>query len=185
MKIILAVIFATISSVAAFSQEPARNVLHGTVEQENAISGGKVAPQVKVFLTYAGKTKSGWYCWFQASKPYSQFYCGPSYQPTGWIQVGAAIGLETGKKPLKGAMFVWTGKGKFSNLLVLEKGSAALWYRNQASFKASKSLTVSIASQRYQGAGPRVDIVIPKTNFSVGGEYLSTRTAKFGFKYSF
>ncbi len=185
MKIIIVIVFAIIFVAPIYGQDSvSKNAFHGTIEQENTVTGGKVTPQVKANITYGGKGKTGVYCWIQASKPYSQVYCGPTFQPKNWIQVGIAAGLETGKKPVKGAGFIWTGKGRFSNLLVLEKGST-FWYRNEASFKASKVLTVSIVSQRYQGTGPRMELAIPKTRLSVGGEYLSTQTAKFGVKYSF
>lgn len=186
MKTIILIVFATLCSGIVYGQDSAQaNSLHGTLEQENTVSGGKVTPQLKVYATYGGKTKTGAYCWIQISKPYSQFYCGPTFQLKNWIQVGVALGLETGKKPVKGAGFVWAGKGRFSNLLVLEKGST-FWYRNQGSFKANKVLTVSVASQRYEGTGPRIDLAIPKTRLTVGGEYLfSTQTAKFGLKYDF
>lgn len=185
MKIIIAMVFAIICSAQVYGQDSAsKNAFHGTIEQENTINGGKVIPQIKANVTYGGKGKIGGYCWIQTRRPYSQVYCGPTFQPKNWIQVGVAVGLETGKKPVKGAGFIWTGKGRFSNLLVLEKGST-LWYRNQISFKANKVLTLSVVSQRYQGIGPRVELAIPKTRLSVGGEYLSTQTAKFGVKYSF
>lgn len=186
MKIILAVIFAIACSISVYGQDTtSTNSLGGTVMVENTITDGKISPQIKANVTYGGKGKIGGYCWIQSSRSYSQVYCGPTIQPKGWIQVGVAMGFETGKKPFKGAGFIWVGKGKFSNLLVLEKGSGELWYRNQAGYKLNKILTLSVASQRYQGTGPRMDFAIPKTRLTVGGEYLSTRTAKFGVAYSF
>jgi hypothetical protein len=186
MKIILIVIFATLSLVSTYGQSTSKNVLKGTIEEENTVRDGEITPQVKVSLSYGGKTKTGGYCWFQISKSYSQTYCGGTYQPKNWIQVGLAGGVETGAKTLKGAGFVWVGKGRFSNLLVIEKGGTGTWYRNQTDVKVGKSLAVSLASQKGQGTGVRAEFAIPKTRVAAGGEYLfSTRTAKFGLTYSF
>lgn len=188
MKFIFVLLAATCFVVSVYGQDPAptTNTWKGDVEQEIEVVDGEVTPQLKIFLTYGGKTKAGLYCWFQASKPYSQIYCGPTYQPKEWLQVGAAVGLETAKRPVKAAVFIWTGKGKFSNLLILEKGSYELWYRNQFGYQVSKNLNLSLASQRFQGTGPRVEYSVPKTNFKVGGEYnISSRTAKFGVTFSF
>lgn len=185
MKIILAVIFAAACAGIAFGQSQ-KNVLHGTIEEENTTESGELEPRVKVFVSYGGKTNTGWYCWGQLSLAYSQAYCGVTHQPKNWLQFGVAVGVETAKKPLKGAGFVRVEKGKFSNLLVLEKGAGPLWYRNQADFKSGKHLTLSLASERYVGTGFRAEYAIPGSRFSVGGEYLfSSRTARFGAKYSF
>lgn len=168
------------------AQDTPKNSLHGYVEVETEVANAKATPQIKTYLTFAGKSKTGLYCWAQTSRTYSQVYCGPTYSPKSWLQVGGAVGVETAKNPFRSAAFVWIGKGKFSNLLVVEKGGSGSWYRNLASFQVQKNFTLSVSTQRFSGTGPRADFSIPKTNFSVGGEYhFSTQTARFGVRYSF
>ncbi len=181
--IILVIIIFLISIFQAKGQTSAK--LHGNVEQDNQISDGHVTPQVKSYLSYDFTKKVGGYCWLQTSKNFSQAYCGPTFSPKGFIQVGVALGAQTGKKTLRSGAFVWVGKGKFSNTFILET-SGGTWCRNLTSLKASKTFTVMLVGERYKGFGPRLDVQIPKTKLSVGGEFFpSNRVARFGFRYNF
>ncbi|QQS23285.1 hypothetical protein IPM19_01830 [bacterium] len=178
---VVVALFVCVASVR--SQEAPKNSFHGYVEPEVDSTG---TARVKAFVTYGGKTKLGAYCWGQTSEGYSQVYCGPTYSFSKGVQVGVAVGAETVKNSLRKAGFIWTGKGRFANLLVVESGGSGHWYRNQASYQASKAVSLSITSQRFSGTGPRVDVTLPKTSLSVGGEYhFATQTSRFGVRYSF
>lgn len=163
----------------------AQRNLHWYVEQDNTISNRIVSPQVKSYVSYDFTKKVGGYCWLQTSKGFSQVYCGPTFSPKAFVQVGVAIGAQTGRKNMRIGSFVWVGKGKFSNTFLLET-SGGTWFRNLASYQASKTFTVSLVIQRYNGIGTRLDVRIPKTKLSVGGEvYPPSRVARFGVRYSF
>lgn len=184
MKTIILVILVLLIAIFQAKGQTLGN-LHGNVEQENQISNGMLTPQVKSYLSYDFTKKVGAYCWLQTSKGYSQIYCGPTFSPKGFIQVGVAMGAQTGKKTLRIGSFVWVGKGKFSNTFILET-SGGNWCRNLTGYKASKTFTLTLVGERYKGFGPRLDVQIPKTKLSVGGEvFPSSRVARFGFRYSF
>ncbi len=174
--------------ITGVSQDTPKNQLHGDVEFETEIRNGQATPQVKTYITYGGKGKLGAYCWIQNSKAYNQAYCGPTVQLKSWLQVGAAIGVQTGAKRLQAATFVWVGKpiqGKFvSNLFILEKGG--LWYRNVTSVQINKRFTASLVKQRYSGIGPRLDIKLAH-GLSAGVEvnFDKNVTSKVALKYSF
>lgn len=172
----------------SYAQDTPNNRLHGDVEFETEVHSGEVTPQVKTFLTYGGKGKLGAYCWIQNSKAYNQAYCGPTYAPKSWLQVGVAVGVQTGPKRFQAAAFVWVGKpvkGKMvQNLFIFEKGGH--WYRNVTSVEINKRFTASLVTQRYSGTGPRLDIKLAK-GFSAGIEinFDKSTTSKVGLKYSF
>lgn len=182
--VVVVVLFVVMST---FAQTAPKNAWHGSVTSEVETTGNNDATaQVKAFITYGGKTKVGSFCWIQVGTEYYQVYCGATYSPKKWAQLGAAVGFEKDKNPLRAGTFLWLGKGKLSNLLVVEAGGSGVWYRNVSSYQAHKNLTLSVSSQRYSGTGGRVDFRIPKTPFKIGGEYhLATRTARFGVEYSF
>jgi hypothetical protein len=169
-----------------FGQNPAKNVLHVSVTSEVATTNGDATPQVKTLISYGGKTKVGSFCWIQVGIKYYQTYCGATYTPAKWAQLGAAVGFEKDKNPFRVGTFLWLGKGRFSNLLVVEAGGSGEWHRNVASYQAHKNVSLSVTLQRFAGVGARVDITIPKTHFKIGGEHhLATRISRFSVEYSF
>jgi hypothetical protein len=173
----------------AFGQDSAaKNQLHGFVEQETVVSNGKATPQVKTNITYGGKGKVGAYCFAQTSRHFSQVYCGVTDSPKKWLEVGVAIGAHTGLNPFQAAGFIWTGapvgKKFVQNLLLVEK--AGKWYRDVFGVKLNDRFTVSLASQRYRGTGPRGDIKITN-RLSLGAEVNFSKSSSFifGTRYSF
>ncbi len=183
---VLFVIMVSAQDNSSASSKKKNNFQGSTIEFELENASGELSPQVKIYLTYKGKNKLGFYCWGQASRSYSQVYCGPTYSPKGWFQVGFGAGLETAKKPVRSGGFVWTGKGRFSNLLVIEKGGSGLWYRNVSSAQVGKNVTLSFVTQRFSGTGGRIDLVVPTTKLSLSAEYqIPTSTSRFGVRYNF
>ncbi len=177
-------------TLLTFGQEGTtpRNQLHGEVEFEIEVRNGNVRPQVKTYLTYGGKNRFGVYCWIQNSKSYNQAYCGPKVAMKPWLEVGVAVGVQTGPKRFQAGAFVWAGKpikGKMvSNLFVIEKGGT--WYRNVTSVQINKLVKVSLVKQRYQGIGGRLDFTLGRGfSTSVESLYDKTSVTKVGMKYSF
>ncbi len=176
-------------SVMSVAQDtPKSNTLHFDAEVETELNQGKLAPQFKGYLTYGGKTKLGAYCWVQVTRSWRQAYCGPTFQLKSWIQVGAAVGVQSGSQRFQAGAFVWLGhsiKGKFvQNLLVVEKAGA--WHRNVTTVSVNNKVDLSFVEQRYRGVGPRLDYKLTN-KLSVGAELKSAKkpTLAFGFKYKF
>lgn len=183
-NLIIALIVALLFVVATAGQETPKNSFAGSYVESEVDNTG--VAQVKAFITYGGKKKLGAYCWAQTSEGYSQVYCGPTYSINKSVQVGVAVGAETASPAIRVAGFIYVGKGKFSNLLVVEKGGSGTWGRNQASYQAHKNLSLSITTQRFSGTGPRIDVAIPKTNLSIGAEHhFATQTSRFSVRYNF
>lgn len=171
--------------ITSYAQETQKNELHADVEYETAVSkDGRAESQVKTNLTYGGKRKAGLYCWIQFAKGWQQVYCGPTYKVRPWMQAGFAVGMKTGSDRFQYGGFIWAGrslKGKFvSNLFLYEKGN---WYRNVSSVKLNDRVTLSLATQRYSGTGPRIDYRL-SDNVSVGVEsnFSKSSNVKFSFK---
>lgn len=187
-KTIIMIVVLVCGFVAINAQDTAKNRLHGVVEVESEVTSFGVTPQVKTLLNYGGKSKVGAYCWIQNSKSYNQFYCGPTYSIKFWIQVGGAVGMQTGGKTLQLGAFVWAGHnvgGKFvHNLFIIEKGGT--WYRNETMVAVTKRYSAGIATQKFKGTGPRFEAKLNK-NFTAGAELrFGERTnLTFGLKYSF
>lgn len=188
VKLLVALVLSF--TVMTFGQtETPKNQLHGYVEFESEVSAsGNVNPMVKTYLTYGGKSKAGLYCWIQNSKSFNQVYCGPTYSPKSWLQVGGAVGVQTGSSRLQLGAFVWAGrsvKGRFvQNLFLIEKGGK--WYRNQTSVDVTKRITLALATQKFRGTGPRLEVKLNK-NFTAGAEvnFGKSTSTMLALKYSF
>ncbi len=174
------------------AQEAKKNVLGGSVYVETTLKNRVWTPELQVYLTYAGKSKLGSFCWIQANKGYHQFYCGPSYDVRSWISVAAGLGAETGSKnPFKFGGSVWTGNSKVQNLFIVEKGlgskSSGLWLRDQFTVKVTNKTSVCVAHQSFQGTGGCVEQSISK-KVMLRGEVLLNQTSpivKVGVKFKF
>lgn len=180
-NILVSLTLSLVLVVGVIGQEPKKNVFSASVDTEVSVQSGVWVPQLKAYLTYAGKSKLGSFCWVQISEGYQQFYCGPTYSFADWISVAVGLGAETGSQnPFKAAGSVWVGRGDFSNLLVLEKGlgnkSSALWFRNEAKWQATEKLSLCIATQRYKGTGPCAEYGVTK-KVSIKAEMLFSERA--------
>lgn len=177
MKSFVTLIFIALFSVVASAQEDAP--VSGYAETQTIASrDGFPSHQVNLYLTKPVTKKVSLYLWGQTSRSYSQVYAGAAYSIKSWIQVGAALGVEQAKKPLRGAGFVWIGKGRFSNLTIAETGGSGQWFVNTTNFQASKKFKATLKVQRFLGAGPEVEVK-PFKNFAVyGGVYRDLETKR-------
>lgn len=186
-KTMLVVLVLGLGFAAMGQDPPAKNELHGFVEQEcQVLPSGKVECQIKSNWTYDGKTPFGFYVFSQDKKGFHQVYGGPTWSPKRGLQFGVAAGVKTGSQHLQLAGFAYAGhnlRGKyFSNLLLVERG----WYRNETSVKLNDRLSLSLASQRFRGTGPRADYRLTK-HISAGAEFNFGKSTNFmfGLKYKF
>ena len=194
MKNIIAIFLCAIviasASAQVFSQEKEKTV-SGFCESETTVSqDAKPNHQLNCYVTKKLTEKWGLYGWGQTSRSYSQAYGGVTFSPTTWAQVGLAAGVEQAKKKGRIAGFVWTGKKKVSNLLIVETGGSGTWFKETLSYQATKRVAVSFVSQRFLATtGFGVDVSLGKgfTAYAIGGrdlEFQKTRGA-FGIRKTF
>ena len=180
-------LFIAASSEAYAQESPA---VSGWVDLEGESKGADQSAQVASLINFAGNGKVGAYIWAQSGPGYHQIYGGPTISPKTWLQVGAAVGVEKdgdNVSPRVGA-FVWFGKNRVSNIILLEGAGSGFWYKNQTSLSLPKGVTASLISQRFAGTGPEIEIQIPKTKFSVRASVLAQDggpTTKVALRFNF
>ena len=123
----------------------------------------------------AGATGNQWFAFGQTVEGgYQQAYAGPKFSPTGWFEVGAAVGAETIGRGWgsRFGSYVWAGKNKWSALVVHEDGEVTgPWNKVVLKYQATPALALGLQSQMYLGNGVRAEYTINK-HMSVWGTAL-------------
>jgi len=141
--------------VSVSAQETSK--ISGFLESQTNFENGRgeTSTGVNALVNVALTKKTGLYVFAQTSKGYSQVYAGPTYSPKPWIQFGTGVGVEQAKHPFRAGGFVWVGKGKVSNLLIVEKGATkgSGWYKDILNVQVADRVGVGVISQRFLGTG--------------------------------
>lgn len=135
----------------------------GFVESKNRISNGKIEPLMNLYLRDAISDKWGWSSLFSISKTWSEFYAGPTYTPTKWVELSLNIGMETNKNPTRYAWSMWIGGNRSSFFLLNENRGSGKFRKMIGTYCATKRLTLGVANQTGLGAGPYIDFKIGKS----------------------
>jgi hypothetical protein len=174
-RLLVAILLLLVAAVTTHGQTAP--TISFWVEAQTQIAEGQVTPQVDGLLSHQYSEKLGISLWFQKSKNYGQVYVGPTYYLAPWIQVGGELGLEQADNPARVAGFVYAAKNRFSFLSVQEYGGSGYWRKYELMATVTKTLSVGIVEQSFDGVGPRVEVKLPKTPILIWGAVL-TRDGK-------
>lgn len=188
-KAAIITVMIMIFSVAVYGQG---NKISGFVEFQTNTNASGTTPQINLSVERPVTKKVklwGYATSTVASKGrYSEAYGGLAYSPKPWIELAAGVGAENPRNLRLGG-YVWTGKGRVSNLLILEGKGSGFWYKDIANYSVGKGVKVGIKAQRFKGAGPDVEYEIPHTPLRAWGAVLFSGdhgpVAQFGLRYSF
>jgi len=150
-------------SVAVSGQD---KKISGFVEMQTTQASSRTETKVKLFLERALTKKVGLFGYGEGSKDYSEAYGGLTYSPKSWIQLAGGAGAESPRNFRLGG-YVWTGRGRYSNLLFAEGLGSGWWYKDIAQVAVSKNAKVGMRLQRFKGIGPDAQYDIPHTPLRV------------------
>lgn len=139
--------------------------VNGWVEQRNVFINCDVTPTFDGILLKNGPVNT--FCYF-LDGPYSEVYVGPRYAPSKWSEVGFGLGVESTSSSMMKGGYVWLGHGRFSAIGVYEQG-ADLFLKYEVNCHVAGPLTIGWWQQRGLGAGPRVQVQVPRTPFLLTG----------------
>ena len=145
------------------------SVSAGTIENQNAVFEGEIAPSVNGYFAN-GKGASAF---FLVGEQYAEGYVSFGRSETiGSVFVAAEAGLGVEQTPSGfGRMLAASVFAKFGNvsfLGVAERGSG-MWYKFHIKWNVVPQVSLGILAKRHSGIGPRLDIRIPHTPLTVWG----------------
>ncbi len=187
MLVVVVIILS--ASFEAQAQGTTSPTVTGWMDVEGSTRAGNESGQVLGLVNIeCGKVDA--FIWAQSGPGFHQLYAGPSVSVKPWLSVSVGAGVQrVGDKvnPRVGGS-VWVGKDRVSNLLLWEAAGSGPWYKNQTSVRFSKGVTGSLVVQRFAGIGPEIQVMIPKTSFSVrtsalrqGGVTTTSIAVRFSF----
>lgn len=146
----------------------------GFVEERNVVAAGDNAPFLAVSLADSVYRPLGWYAWSQVGAPYAQAYGGPTLS-LGWLQVGVALGLEQAPRTGRFGSFVWVGSSPWLLLGVYENGGSGPFKKAVGRYQRGPT-HVGLWYDNYLGAGPYLEVPIPRTPFILWGTVCQNAT---------
>lgn len=138
-----------------------QDTVHGFVESrrtliDNPIQGGQFHFWLQGPFRPDSSSVWGWYAWALVNRDYSLAYIGPTYQATPWLQVGIAVGAESGyKDPLLGSFALVTGD-RWSVLGVYEYVEGFHWWQAVGNHNVGSCFGVGFHGEKDYGIGPRI-----------------------------
>jgi len=110
---------------------------------------------------------------------YREFYVGPYWKPTDWLQLGVAIGRESdqGTNSFRRNAFAQIDTEKVFALAIYENGGSGPWHRVHAVYHLNEKSSVGGMTERFLGHGPRAEYKIAK-NVTVWSALLRNQTTK-------
>ena len=109
----------------------------------------------------------GLFAYGEAHEHWGQFYAGPTFTPADWIKFGLGVGLEEAdKNPLRSGNWLWLGKNKDSLLAVGNYSANGHWWHVHSNHQFNGWLGVGLFARSNAGAGPRLQITVPKKPIS-------------------
>lgn len=137
------------------------------VENQVAISQGKLNPTIAGLLSHGFSKKIGVYDYFQVDEGYAQCYFGPTFSPASWLQVGWGVGMEEGSSKTRFGGFLYLGEGPYYLLAVKEGGGAGAWHKVEFNTALSPWFGIGFMTQAFRGVGPRIEFNVPKTPLKI------------------
>jgi hypothetical protein len=152
-----AILFTTVS----FSQK--------TLEVFGRTNNKTIVPDVNFYGEKKISEKVSLTLFMLVEQKWSEGLVGISYSPSKWISIGASAGIEHNDALYRFGGMVWMGKGKFSLLLLGEKGNGTnnYWYKNTFSFQCSEKFSLGARAWRYIGVGPVATYEIKKLDSKI------------------
>lgn len=145
-------------------------------EVEGTIHRGKSITSLNNLVSFTpAESRWGGSAWMQYSKDYAQFYAGPTFSPTPWIQAGLGVGMEKFESvhAIRWGSFLWIGNNRCSTIAIYEDShNSGYWYKSMIMANIGKGLVFGGMIQRYAGFGPRVEFNIPKTPLVLWASFL-------------
>lgn len=140
------------------------------IENKNITVNGDTVPGFDGIISYDLTPRVGAFLYYQWAEPYSQFYAGPTL----WIipsvlQIGVAGGAEEASDSHRFGSFLWSGYGKASFLSIWETGGSGDWYKAEFNYAITDHIGVGAMTQRFVGAGPRLEYKIPGSPITLWG----------------
>jgi len=106
-------------------------------------------------------SRLGTFLWMQfipQNDGYRQFYVGPSYHVTSWLQVGVGGGVErTDGNMGRFGSFAYLSKDRHSVFSIYENGGSGPWWLvlHSTRFGPKSRYELGVVNQAYIGTGPR------------------------------
>ncbi len=143
----------------------------GTVDIFFQPEGGASQPSGALFLAHHfDKWGLGGSAFGFITEGWAEILAGPTWAPTGWLELGFSIGFEQGDGELGFRMSpsVWAGYGDFSFLGVVEftpdsftGDDSGVWFDLTPRYKPLSWLAVGFKYRRPVGLGPLVEFSTP------------------------
>lgn len=157
-------------AIISLTATPAYATTNVTLKTFTTISQkGALNPAQAIFITTPATTSLDVFAWTVLTRSWSEAIGGITYSPTTWFQILLGVGAEQDVHPLRGYAGVWIGSGNVSLLAEAELGGSGWWYQSIGSHRVTDWLKLGYTARRLEGVGPRLEISIPKTPFTVWG----------------
>lgn len=107
---------------------------------------------------------------------WAEWYVGPTFAPTDWLEVSVSVGGEQieGDLGLRYSTAIWAGNENWNALATVELNNATfdgddtgLWYDITTTYKLMDWLSIGIRDRRTVGAGPHFVLTQPTAKVSL------------------
>ncbi len=120
-----------------------------------------------IFVTSPATGSFGVFAYTISAYKWAEAIGGLTYSPTEWSQILVGGGAEQDVNPFRGYTGLWLGNAQLSFLAEAELGGSGFWYQSIGTWKANDWLSVGYTARRFEGVGPRLEVSIPKSPFTV------------------
>lgn len=123
---------------------------------------------------------SAYAVFYKDADGYREYYAGPAFKLTDWLQVGIAFGRELEVETpsaARRAAFISIDRETFSVYATLEDGGSGPWHKGIVLYKISETFRAGLMKDSLVGSGPRVEYDI-LDNVQVWSALLRNRDTK-------
>ncbi|MFH1047241.1 MAG: hypothetical protein V1738_02960 [Patescibacteria group bacterium] len=132
-----------------------------SLETHFTVSGdGEVRPELDLLVTRTISDVTGVWLFAAGTTWYAQSYGGFFTMPVDWLMIGAGIGLETVGSTWRAAAMLDIRLHGFHLAGVFEIGASGRWHHLRATYQAGDRFLFGVMSQRGEGEGLLIGVVI-------------------------